>query len=85
MKLRAVFRFIRETNNSLLIILPGLLFSLGLAQFAMILFVFFQSPKANLLLLAIVVFNLLIFNVFICMCKNILPVIYLVFVWLLTA
>lgn len=36
MKLRAVFRFIRETNNSLLIILPGLLFSLGLAQFAMI-------------------------------------------------
>lgn len=58
MKLRAVFRFIRETNNSLLIILPGLLFSLGLAQFAMILFVFFQSPKANLLLLAIVVFNL---------------------------
>ena len=59
MKLRAVFRFIRETNNSLLIILPGLLFSLGLAQFAMILFVFFQSPKANLLLLAIVVFNLL--------------------------
>lgn len=65
MKLRAVFRFIRETNNSLLIILPGLLFSLGLAQFAMILFVFFQSPKANLLLLAIVVFNLLIFSLFI--------------------
>lgn len=65
MKLRAVFRFIRETNNSLLIILPGLLFSLGLAQFAMILFVFFQSPKANLLLLAIVVLNLLIFSLFI--------------------
>ena len=65
MKLRAVFRFIRETNNSLLIILPGLLFSLGLAQFVMILFVFFQSPKANLLLLAIVVLNLLIFSLFI--------------------
>ena len=65
MKLRAVFRFIRETNNSLLIILPGLLFSLGLAQFVMILFMFFQSPKANLLLLAIVVLNLLIFSLFI--------------------
>ncbi|BEA34217.1 hypothetical protein VEE31_06820 [Escherichia coli] len=33
----------------------------------------------------LIVFNLLIFNAFIFMCKNILPVIYLVFVWLLTA
>lgn len=65
MKLRASFRFVRETNNFLLVILPSLLFFLGLAQFAMLLFVFFQSHKLNLLLLAIVVFNLLIFSLFI--------------------
>ncbi|ADE92806.1 hypothetical protein HMPREF1621_04415 [Escherichia coli A25922R] len=33
----------------------------------------------------LIAFNLLIFNVFIFMYKNSLPVIYLVFVWLLTA
>jgi len=33
----------------------------------------------------LIAFNLLIFNVFIFMYKNILPVIYLVFVWLLTS